>query len=250
MKFTRYYVVGVAICLVFSSFIYIWNAALADKGRKYYEQTGQILWDIYTEENVVALTFDDGPHPKYTKEVLDLLVQYEAKATFFVVGEHAEKNYDLIARMYEEQHEIANHTYTHPFKASVPKLLKEIKQTNDTIFSITGSYPNLFRPVEGQYTDALIDAVSKQGYTVVMWSWHQDTEDWKDPGVKRIVNKVLKGTKKGDVILFHDGGGNRQQTVKALEEILPALKNDGFRFVTVSEMLAIREKNKKGDVVK
>ena len=102
---------------------------------------------------------------------------------------------------------------------------EELQQTNDTIYSITGFSPVLFRPVGGNYTDAMINAAVKDGYKVVMWSWHQDTQDWKEPGVRKIVQKVMKGTRPGDVILFHDGGGNRTQTIQALEEILPALKS-------------------------
>lgn len=137
--------------------------------------------------------------------------------------------------MYEEGHELANHTYTHPFTTSVSKIMKEIKQTNDTLFSITGYSPKLFRPVEGNYTDRLVEEVVKGGYKIVMWSWHQDTEDWKDPGVNKIVNKVLNGVKEGNIVLFHDGGGNREQTVKALKIIVPELKKQGYKFITVSE---------------
>ena len=236
--------------LIFSSLLFIFTVFLytisphtsADRGRKYYEHTGQIIWDIKTNEKIVALTFDDGPHPKYTREVLDILAKYDAKATFFLVGELADKNPEVVFQMYEEGHELANHTYTHPFRITLPNLLEEIKQTNETIFSITGYSPDLFRPVEGQYTDALIDAVTKEGYRVVMWSWHLDTEDWKDPGVDKIVNKVVGGTTPGNVILFHDGGGNREQTVKALEQIMPVLKDEGYKFVTISELLKIDKK--------
>ncbi|MEI4771653.1 polysaccharide deacetylase family protein [Psychrobacillus sp. FJAT-51614] len=212
----------------------------ADRGRKFYEEAGMIIWDIKTKEKVVALTFDDGPHKKYTTEILDLLAQYDAKGTFFIVGEQAEKNPEIVLRMYEEGHELANHTYTHPYSRNVPKIMKEIKQTNDTIYSITGYAPTLFRPVEGQYTDAMIEEVVKVGFKVVMWSWHQDTEDWKNPGVNKIVNTVLEGTKEGDVILFHDGGGNRAQTVKALNKILPELQNQGYQFVTIKDLIKIK----------
>nr|WP_277585254.1 polysaccharide deacetylase family protein [Psychrobacillus antarcticus] len=212
----------------------------ADRGRKYYEEAGQIIWDIKTKEKVVALTFDDGPHKKHTTQILDLLEQYDAKGTFFIVGEQAEKNPEIILRMFEEGHELANHTYTHPNSTNVSKIMKEIKQTNDTIYSITGYTPNLFRPVEGQYTDAMIEEVVKDGFQVVMWSWHQDTEDWRNPGVNRIVNTVLKGIKEGDVILFHDGGGNRTQTVKALEKILPELQSQGYKFVTINDLIKIK----------
>ena len=199
------------------------------------------MWEIQTNEKVVALTFDDGPHPKYTVQILDLLEQYEAKGTFFLVGEQAEKNPQVVFRMYEDGHEIANHTYTHPFTKSVPQIMKEIQQTDDTLFSITGHSPKLFRPVEGHYTEQLVEEVVKEGYKIVMWSWHQDTEDWKDPGVNVIANKVINGIEEGNIVLFHDGGGNREQTVKALEIIVPKLKEQGYTFITVSEMLQLQQ---------
>jgi len=221
------------------------DKSFADKGRRYYEEAGQILWDIKTDEKVIALTFDDGPHKKYTPEILDVLSKYDAKATFFIVGENAEKNPELALRIHDENHELAIHTYTHPFKTNVSNLLKEIKQTHATIYGITGYSPVLFRPVEGQYTDAMIDAIHKEGYKVVMWSWHLDTFDWKSPGEKKIINTVLKGAKPGSVVLFHDGGGNREQTVRALKKVLPELEQQGYKFVTISELLEIQRLNKK-----
>lgn len=216
---------------------YIGLTPKAEKGRSYYEETGQVVWDIQTEEKIVALTFDDGPHPKYTTQVLDLLAKYQAKATFFIIGQNAKKNPDVILRAHQDGHELANHTYTHNLKASIPVLQAEIEQTNELINKITNFQPVLFRPVGGEYTDEMIKAVTDNGYKVVMWSWHQDTQDWKNPGVKKIVNKVLRGTKPGDVILFHDGGAQRDQTVEALKEILPALQKKGYKFVTVSELM-------------
>ena len=236
------------LLLLFVGFMFVLSASYttsAEKGRRYYEKTGEVVWEIDTEEKVVALTFDDGPHPKYTAEILDLLASYNAKATFFIVGENAEKKPELILRQYNEGHEIANHTYTHPLKTTLPKLEVEIKKTNDLIYSITGYYPELFRPVEGQYTDSLVQSLVKNGYKVIMWSWHQDTEDWKNPGVHRIVKTVLNGAEPGNVILFHDGGGNRSQTVKALEKILPELQKQGYEFVTISELLKMKNESGK-----
>ena len=225
-----------------ASGFYAFDRTKAEKGRQFYEEAGYIIWDIQTDEKVVALTFDDGPHPKYTQQILDLLEQYEAKGTFFIVGQLAEGSPEVVRRMFEDGHEIANHTYTHPSTKSPLKIMEEIKKTNDVIYSITGITPNLFRPVEGIYTDEIVDEVVKNGYKIVMWSWHQDTEDWKDPGVDKIVNKVLNGMDKGDVVLFHDGGGNREQTVKALGKILPELKKQGYRFITISEMINLQKK--------
>jgi len=238
---SRKYVWGLTVFFLIISVFFVGREAHADKGRPYYEETGEVVWDINTEDKIVALTFDDGPHPKYTAAVLDLLLKYDAKATFFIVGKNADKYPELVLRSYTEGHELANHTYTHSFKVSINKLQEELRQTNDTIYSITGFSPVLFRPVGGNYTDAMINAAVKDGYKVVMWSWHQDTQDWKEPGVKKIVQKVMKGTKPGDVILFHDGGGNRTQTIKALEEIIPALKKQGYTFVTISELIESKQ---------
>ncbi|MFJ7736678.1 polysaccharide deacetylase family protein [Lysinibacillus sp. NPDC097287] len=241
----KYFLFLVPVCVLVISMFYVNERSFADKGRKYYEEAGQILWEIKTNEKIIAITFDDGPHKKHTPEVLDLLEKYNAKATFFVVGEHADKNPEIALRMYEEGHELAIHTYTHPLRTSVPNLMKEIKQTHETIYGITGFSPTLFRPVEGQYTDAMIDAIVKEGYKVVMWSWHLDTMDWKSPGASKIVDTVLKNVKEGSVVLFHDGGGNRQQTIKALEKILPELEKQGYKFLTISELLEVQKANNK-----
>ncbi|WP_332646706.1 polysaccharide deacetylase family protein [Lysinibacillus sp. 54212] len=240
---TRKHLLLLAACVLFISLSYVGVTTKAEKGRQYYEETGQVVWDIQTEEKIIALTFDDGPHPKFTAQVLDILAEHEAKGTFFIVGQNAKKTPEIVLRAHRDGHEIANHTYTHSSKISVTELKEELKQTNELIYSITNYQPVLFRPVGGQYTDEMIKAASDNGYQVVMWSWHQDTEDWKNPGVKKIVNKVLKGTRPGDIILFHDGGGKRDQTIDALKEILPVLKKQGYKFVTVSEL--VEYKNQK-----
>ncbi|MEC1179142.1 polysaccharide deacetylase family protein [Metasolibacillus meyeri] len=239
MKKVYAFITLVLLFAVFS-FFQTKDEAVANRSRQYYEQAGQVVWDIHTDQKVLALTFDDGPHKAYTPEILELLALYEAKATFFIIGENAKKDSALVERINEEGHEIANHTYTHPLKTTVPKLIKEIEETSELLEQITGSRPKLFRPVGGQYTDAMIDAITEAGYKVVMWSWHLDTEDWKEPGVEKIIATV-NSAKEGDVILFHDGGGNRQQTVEALKQVLPQLKEQGYTFVTISELLAIQQ---------
>jgi peptidoglycan-N-acetylglucosamine deacetylase len=241
---------GIVIILFFS-IAYVSFAT--EKGRPYYEEKGYVLWDIKTEEKIIALTFDDGPHATYTPQILDLLNKYDAKATFFVIGEHAKKFPEIILRENDEGHEIANHTYTHPYSRTAEVLKNELKKTNEAIHDITGTYPVLYRPVGGSYNDRIISTAVENGFKVIMWSWHQDTKDWKRPGVTKIVTTVLSGAKPGDVVLFHDSGGDRTQTVKALEEILPALKKQGYEFVTISELMArdgIKIPNKKEEIWK
>lgn len=223
------------ILILFFSIAYVTLAT--EKGRPYYEKKGYVLWEIKTEEKVIALTFDDGPHTTFTPQILDLLAKYDAKATFFVIGERAEKYPELIRKLDDQGHEIANHTYTHPHSITVENLERELKKTNEIIYDITGSYPLLYRPVGGSYNERIINTAVENGYKVIMWSWHQDTKDWKMPGVNNIVTTVLSGATPGNIVLFHDAGGNRSQTVQALEQILPALTQKGYKFVTVSELL-------------
>lgn len=214
------------------------------KNRAYWEARGDIVWDIHTKEKVIALTFDDGPDPHYTKQILELLDKHKAKGTFFVMGHKAEKNPSLIRNMQQKGHEIANHTYRHPQlrTISLANLKKEIKDTDDIIHSITGTYPALFRPPGGVYDDKVVDAAKSEKHLVVMWSWTQDTKDWTNPGVKKIVHKVCTSAKPGNIVLFHDSGGNREQTVKALEIILDQLAKEGYRFITVSQLLSYKDK--------
>ncbi|TKI59032.1 chitooligosaccharide deacetylase [Brevibacillus antibioticus] len=214
-------------------------SAIREKNREYYETRGDIVWEVPTESKVIALTFDDGPDQVYTPQIASLLKQYQAKSTFFVVGNRVSQYPEIVKSLANDQHEIANHTYSHPDirKLSANRLLEEVQKTQETIYSATGVRPTLFRPPGGYYNESVVDTAKQAGFLVVMWSWHQDTRDWSDPGVKKIVNKVLNNARNGDIVLFHDYGGNRRQTVQALEEILPELKNRGYKFVTVSELL-------------
>nr|WP_229725520.1 polysaccharide deacetylase family protein [Paenibacillus abyssi] len=220
------------------------SAAPLNKGRQYFEARGEIVWEVPTDEKLIALTFDDGPDSMDTPAILDLLGQYNAKATFFVVGKRVEKYPELVKREIVEGHEIANHTYNHMYfnkGVNAEKIQEEIKKAERLIFNITGQKPSLFRPPGGFYNEMVVSASIKSDYQIVMWSWHQDTRDWSTPGVNAIVNKVLKNARNGDIILFHDYVEGQTQTIEALEQILPELKNRGFQFVTVSELLTHRK---------
>lgn len=203
--------------------------------RKKYERTGDVIWEGYTKEKVVALTFDDGPSAIYTPLILDTLNKFEAKATFFVVGSQAKKHPQIIQRQFLEGHEIGNHTFSHDL--SMKNLKTELDKTAKIINEITGKPPTLFRPAGGKYNEKIVDISKKQGYTLALWSWNQDTRDWSQPGVDKIVNHVITNISPGSIILFHDSGGNRRQTVEALSKILDFLKKNDYQCITVSEMI-------------
>jgi peptidoglycan-N-acetylglucosamine deacetylase len=204
-----------------------------------FEKTGQVFWDIKTKKKLVALTFDDGPDPIFTPQILDALAKYDAKATFFVIGAEAEKYPEIIRREANEGHEIANHTYRHHFRDHFQpnKLKEELAKTSKVIERLSGQTPSLYRPHSGYYNEMIVNTAVNNGYRVVLWSWHQDTKDWKRPGIGKITQNVVSDTKPGDIVIFHDAGGDRKQTVKAVENILKILYQKGYKCVTVSELL-------------
>ncbi|MFB0828485.1 polysaccharide deacetylase family protein [Brevibacillus laterosporus] len=219
-----------------------YEVTIRQKNRDYYEKRGEAIWDLPTEKKAIALTFDDGPNETYTPQILELLQKYGVKSTFFTVGNRIKKNPKLTKQMVQQHHELANHTFTHPDlrRLSKQRLKIELESAQSMIQTTTGVVPTLFRPPGGSYNEKIVAAAKEMGYLVVMWSWHQDTKDWTNPGVQKIVNKVLKNVRNGDIILFHDHGGDRQQTVDALKIILPELKKRGFEMITVSELISIR----------
>lgn len=233
--------VGFIIMLVTSG----WQHTVV-KNRYFYESRGDVVWEVATDKKVIALTFDDGPDPSDTPFILDLLNQYDARATFFVVGSRAEKYPNLLFREAWEGHEVANHTYAHPyFNKSTPirRITDEINKAEQTIFDITGQNSSIFRPPAGYYNDTIIAAARQTHHTLVLWSWHQDTKDWDTPGTDKIVKTVLDHAQNGDIVLFHDYVKGATQTIDALKLILPALQQRGFEFVTVSELLKLRRKH-------
>lgn len=217
------------------------------KKRDYYEERGDIVWEVPTSNKVIALTFDDGPDKEHTEQILNLLKQYDARATFFVVGSRVEKHPEIVARALDEGHEIGNHSYSHPpfYNIGADALRKELTKTQDAIYQATGIRSVLFRPPGGRYNDAIVSASKEVGMLTVLWSWHQDTLDWRKPGANAIMRTVLKNARNGDIVLMHDFVPGSDQTVEALKKILPELKERGFSFVTVTELLSYHEKSHK-----
>jgi peptidoglycan/xylan/chitin deacetylase (PgdA/CDA1 family) len=182
----------------------------------------------------IAITFDDGPHPAYTPKLLQILKQYDAKATFFIVGEMAEKYPDLVRAELADGHEIANHTYHHVNLTKIPdsSVPIEIQACGDVLKGITGRRPHLFRPPGGDYDSQVVNSSESLGYTMVLWT--DDPGDYASPGLRVIENRTLGKATKGGIILIHDGV---QQTVEVLPMLLKTLKDKGFTFVTVDELM-------------
>lgn len=232
MKFRIYCTLFIFIIL----FHILHTPPLLGKTREDYEKNGTAVWEGYTEERIVALTFDDGPHPKYTPAILDILNEYQAKGTFYVLGEHAQEYPGIVFRQFMDGHEIGNHTFSHSTNES--KLNQEIIATSKIIKQITGQAPMTFRPVGGRYNENVVNISTANELLMVMWSWDQDTEDWKDTTTYQdIINHVIGNISPGDIILFHDAGGNQEDTVQALPRILEYLQKNNYTTVTVSELI-------------
>ncbi|MBO7292589.1 MAG: polysaccharide deacetylase family protein [Clostridia bacterium] len=202
------------------------------------KETTDVYTHVDTEERIVALTFDDGPHPRYTPMILDILAEYDAKATFFVIGKNLEEYGEVAKRVVREGHEIGNHTYSHPTLHGVSKgeLMREILVTESLIEETIGTPPSVFRPPEGYCPDGIKAVASENGFSVILWDI--DTRDWAGGNSHDIAEHVMKKTVPGSIILFHDYIAKNSPTPAVLKEILPRLTAAGYRFVTVSELLS------------
>jgi polysaccharide deacetylase family sporulation protein PdaB len=209
------------------------------KDREQWEKIGAIVWEVDVRKKMVALTFDDGPSPTFTNKILDLLAKYNAKGTFFVMGKQAEQYPEIIQREYREGHEIGNHTYNHPEvnRMSYEALKKDLVRAHQVIFHIIGQDMKLFRPTSGFYNERIVKVAKLLNYKVVIWTWGQDSRDWTKISGESIALRIIKTVKPGNIILFHDQGGDHSNTIKALEIILPVLKEQGYEFSTVSTLL-------------
>lgn len=194
----------------------------------------------HTQEKVIALTFDDGPDPIDTPAILDILKEKKVRATFFVLGKAVESNPALLKRLVQEGHEIGNHSFNHDYNQR--NLVAEIRQTDQIIFETTGNHTYFYRPPGGFVSKTQLETIKKNGHVVALWS--ADSKDWRNPGVYRIVDNVIKSVFPGAIILMHDGGYQRSQTVKALGPIIDNLRNQGYRLATLSELKMLDSETK------
>jgi peptidoglycan-N-acetylglucosamine deacetylase len=182
---------------------------------------------------VVYLTFDDGPTVAHTRRVLDLLDEYDAKATFFQVGENATAHPALTRSVVERGHVLGNHTWAHRDmrKLSPQRLSHQITRASDALRRISGQPITCLRPPYGAVNRRVRSTVRDKELALKLWD--VDPRDWKRPGAATIARRVISRADPGDVVLMHDGGGNRAQSVRALERILRSLGTKGYRFETL-----------------
>lgn len=185
--------------------------------------------------NVVAITFDDGPHPVFTPQILDILRAKGARATFFLIGREAERHPDLVRRIVAEGHVIANHTWDHPHLQGMAedRFSFQIDHTNQVLESISGQDVVCTRPPYGDAQPDTVGRLAAHGLASVVWS--ADSEDFEKPGVEAIVANSLAGLRQGSIILMHDGGGIRDQTIAALPRLIDEVRGRGFELVPVCD---------------
>ena len=203
--------------------------------------TERVFWRAETRQPRIALTFDDGPHPEYTPRLLEILATNNVSATFFLIGHHIEAHGKIAEEIVAAGHEIANHTYSHPvlFRLSDEEIQEEIDLTDQLLRSLNGAPPKFLRPPMGLFSRRVLNIVEKQGYKTVVGDVYP--RDPHLPGCNKIVQRVLSRVTKGSIIILHDGGNNhfvdRSQTLGAVKALIPILKEQGFEFVKLSQLL-------------
>lgn len=200
-----------------------------------------VYYHVSTAEKVVALTFDDGPHPRFTDQILQILEKEGVRATFFEIGSNVEAYPDVTRRVIAAGHEIGNHTYGHPIAKTISarELEEEIEKT-DALLRAAGYCGNaLFRPPQGICSDALPGVLEKSNKAAILWNI--DTRDWAHTPSEQIVSEIEKTVCGGDIILFHDYVSGESTTIPAIKKLIPLLKQRGYQFVTVSELLSLKD---------
>ncbi|MES2736019.1 MAG: polysaccharide deacetylase family protein [Verrucomicrobiota bacterium] len=192
-------------------------------------------------EKVVAMTFDDGPHPTLTPKLLDILKARNIKCTFFVIGRSAKTYPNIIRRMIAEGHEVANHTWTHASltSRSDAQIRTELQQSEDALVAAANYRPHLIRPPYGAINTRIKQLMfSEFGYSTIMWS--VDPQDWRRPGVSVVTSRLVNGAHPGAIMLAHD---IHPPTIEAMPAMFDQLLAKGYQFVTVSQLLNMEKAN-------
>ena len=228
----------IASALVFVAIALVFAANRLAKSRTT-QLFGELVTSVETSDSVVALTFDDGPVAPYTDSILDLLRDERVKATFFVIGSSVARHPDLARRMVGEGHELGNHSYSHDRMVlmSQPRIRREVENTDSLIRAAGGTGRIAFRPPYGKRLVALPWYLARTGRTTVLWTLEPDT--WfRDR--KSMADHVARNVRPGSIIILHVEIPSRVEERAALRQIIADLKARGYRFLTVSELMARR----------
>ncbi len=206
---------------------------------------GRFPYRINTREKIIALTFDDGPNPSSTGKILEILAKYNAKSTFFVCGQNVENNPDLTRAISEAGHTLGNHSYSHSFDKYFDgtAFISEITRTQDILKKAVGRAPVLFRPPWLFRYPRLFKTLKANDLRAVSGLFGSELEVFR-PSAQLMVNRAMTRLKPGVILIFHDGyntkGGDRSRTVEAVDLLIPRILENGYRFVTVDDLLNIK----------
>nr|WP_316639883.1 polysaccharide deacetylase family protein [uncultured Roseateles sp.] len=214
--------------------------AVAELARQADKFRGDYFLEGLTQQKTVALTFDDGPSP-YTQGILDLLARHQVHATFYLIGQNLEQFPDLARAAQAAGHTLANHSWDHQhFSGQTPQALwANLERTSDAFERLLGFRPRLYRPPYGEVSDGQVSLLAGLGIKTILWSI--DTRDWNLPSVVStdIISSATLNAHGEAMVLMHDGGGVRSNTVQALEAVILYYKAQGYRFVTVDQMIGV-----------
>ncbi|MEU5402890.1 polysaccharide deacetylase family protein [Streptomyces sp. NPDC005963] len=185
----------------------------------------------------IALTFDDGPDPVFTRQVLEILDRYGVRATFFCVGQHVNALPDEVRRITEAGHSLGNHTWSHPFLPDLThtQFRLQIERTSEAFERSVDQVPTLFRPPYGARTPEALGELMADGPALALWD--VDSWDWARPGPEKIATTVLDHAQPGSMILMHDGGGDRRESVEALPAVIEGLLERDLHFVAAEDLM-------------
>lgn len=192
------------------------------------------IYSVETPEKKVAVTFNCAWAADDIPKILEILEKYEAKATFFILGSWAKDNPSAVKMIADSGHEIGTHSNTHPdmAKLSEEEIRQELLRSCENIEKSGGEKPILFRAPSGSYSNTLVKTADEMGFRMIQWD--TDSRDWKDYSAEKMVESVTKYVREGSIILFHSG---KENTLAALPQILEILKNGGYEFIKVSELI-------------
>lgn len=213
--------------------------------------TDRVLCSVRTNEKKLALTFDDGPNPEYTPQLLAKLAEYRVSATFFPIGRNLERHPEIGRRIVQEGHEVGNHTYHHrilPF-LSTTDIINEVLSSRQLIAELLNVHPAFLRPPNGLFTRHVLDTVEPLGYRAVVGDVFPVDVAW--PGHEVITARVLRRVRPGSIIILHDGyvgrfDRDKSQTVRAMDTLIPGLRNQGYEFLTLSNLVSAGTESQPG----